>query len=91
MVAYHYDFRIALMKGSPNTVAANATVLVYDPADTGYTTPLTAYSDPALSTIINLVADQRVSTTWKSPPKPLASPSIRSCMSTAPAATRTPR
>lgn len=57
MVAYHYDFRIALVKGSPNTVAANATVLVYDPADTGYTTPLTVYSDPALTTIVNLVTD----------------------------------
>lgn len=57
MVAYHYDFRIALVKGSPNTVAANATVLVYDPADTGYVTPLTVYSDPALTTIVNLVTD----------------------------------
>lgn len=58
MVAYHYDFRIALVKGSPNTVAANATVLVYDPLDTGYTTPLSVYSDPALTTIVNLVTDQ---------------------------------
>lgn len=57
MVAYHYDFRIALVKGSPNTVAANATVLVYDPLDTSYTTPLTVYSDPALTTIVNLVTD----------------------------------
>lgn len=57
MVAYHYDFRIALVKGSPNTVAANATVLVYDPADTAYATPLTVYSDPALTTIVNLVTD----------------------------------
>lgn len=58
MVAYHYDFRIALVKGSPNTVAANATVLVYDPLDTGYTTPLSVYSDPALTTIVNLVTDE---------------------------------
>lgn len=57
MVAYHYDFRIALVKGSPNTVAANATVLVYDPVDTGYVTPVTVYSDPALTTIVNLVTD----------------------------------
>lgn len=57
MVAYHYDFRIALVKGSPNTVAANATVLVYDHADTGYVTPVTVYSDPALTTIVNLVTD----------------------------------
>lgn len=57
MVAYHYDFRIALVKGSPNTVAANATVLVYDPADTGYTAPVTVYSDPAMTMIANLVTD----------------------------------
>lgn len=57
MVAYHYDFRIALVKGSPNTVAANATVLVYDPADTAYAAPVTVYSDPALTTIVNLVTD----------------------------------
>jgi hypothetical protein len=57
MVAYHYDFRIALVKGSPNTVAANATVLVYDPTDTGYVTPLNVYSDPALTSIVNLVSD----------------------------------
>lgn len=58
MVAYHYDFRIALVKGSPNVVAANATVLVYDPADTGMTTPISVYSNPGLTTIVNLVTDQ---------------------------------
>jgi hypothetical protein len=57
MVAYHYDFRVALVKGAPNTVAANATVLVYDPLDTGYTTPVLVYSDPGLSTIVDLVTD----------------------------------
>lgn len=57
MVAYHYDFRIALVKGSPNVVAANATVLVYDPLDTGMTTPILVYSDPAMTTIVNLVTD----------------------------------
>lgn len=57
MVAYHYDTKVAFIKGSPNTVAANATVLVYDTTDTGYTTPLVTYSDPALTVIVNLVSD----------------------------------
>lgn len=57
MVAYHYDFRIALVKGSPNVVAANATVLVYDPTDTGMTTPISVYSNPGLTTIVNLITD----------------------------------
>lgn len=58
MVAYHYDFRIALVKGSPNVAAANATVLVYDPLDVTYSTPISVYSDPGLTTIVNLVTDQ---------------------------------
>lgn len=58
MAAYHYDFRVALVKGSPNTVAANSTVLVYDPLDTAYATPLQVYSDPGLTTVVNLVSDQ---------------------------------
>jgi hypothetical protein len=57
VVAYHYDFRIALVKGSPNVVAANATVLVYDPLDVTYTTPINVYSNPGLTTIVNLVTD----------------------------------
>ena len=57
MVAYYYDTKVAFVKGSPNTVAANATVLVYDTTDTGYTTPITTYSDPGLTTIVNVVTD----------------------------------
>jgi len=57
MVAYHYDTKVAFVKGSPNTVAANATVLVYATTDTGYTTPLVTYSNPGLTTIADLVSD----------------------------------
>lgn len=57
MVAYYYATQIAIVKGAINTLAANVSVLVYDVTDTGFTTPLTVYSDPALSVITNITTD----------------------------------
>lgn len=61
MVAYKFSYPIAWLRGSgpeaPVTKAANATILVYDLADTGFTTPITIYADRALTEITNLVSD----------------------------------
>lgn len=61
MVAYKYSFPIAWFRGSgpnaPINKAANASILIYAPTDTGFTTPLTAYADKELTTIQNIVTD----------------------------------
>ena len=58
MVAYRYATKVAFVKGAINTLAANVSVLVYALTDTGYTTPLVAYSDRELTTITNIVTDE---------------------------------
>lgn len=58
MVAYYFTFKTALIKGSPNRVAANASVLIFDVTDTNFLTPLVAYRDPGLLVPINLVTDE---------------------------------
>lgn len=58
MVAYYFSFKTALVKGSPNVVSPNTSVLIYDVTDVNRATPVTAYSDAALTTITNLVSDQ---------------------------------
>lgn len=61
MVAYKYSFPIAWFRGSgpnaPINKAANASIMIYSPTDTGFTTPLTAYADKELTTIQNIVTD----------------------------------
>lgn len=61
MVAYKYSFPIAWFRGSgpnaPINKAANASIMIYNPTDTGFTTPLTAYADKELTTIQNIVTD----------------------------------
>ncbi|WP_461164942.1 right-handed parallel beta-helix repeat-containing protein [Arthrobacter sp. R4-81] len=61
MVAYKYSFPIAWFRGSgpnaPINKAANASIMIYSPADTGFTTPLTAYADKELTTIQSIVTD----------------------------------
>jgi hypothetical protein len=61
LVAYKFSYPIAWLRGSgpeaPVTKAADATILVYDLADTGFTTPITVYADRALTEITNLVSD----------------------------------
>lgn len=61
MVAYKYSYPIAWFRGAgpeaPVFKAANATILIYHPDDTGFTTPITIYADKALTTITNLISD----------------------------------
>lgn len=61
MVAYKFSYPVAWFRGSgPNAPiykAANATLLIYTLADTGFTTPITVYSDRQLTTIANVVTD----------------------------------
>ena len=61
MVAYKFSYPIAWLRGSgpeaPVTKAANATILIYHPDDTTFTTPITIYSNKALTTITNLISD----------------------------------
>lgn len=61
MVAYKYSFPVAWFRGSgpnaPINKAANASIMIYAPSDTGFTTPLTAYADKELTSIQNIVTD----------------------------------
>lgn len=61
MVAYKFSYPIAWLRGSgpeaPVTKAANATILIYHPDDTTFTTPITIYANRGLTSVTNLISD----------------------------------
>lgn len=60
MAAFKYTYQIAWFRtgpGAPVGKASNATVLLYALTDPTFTTPIPTYSDAALTTLVDLVAD----------------------------------
>jgi hypothetical protein len=61
LVAYKFSYPIAWLRGSgpeaPVTKADKATILIYHPDDTTFTTPITIYANKALTVVTNLISD----------------------------------